>query len=74
MLITLAEPFQRDADEPDENDTVSDPRKVQDSDIEEREINDFVGETDENEDREDVNDSYRSSRRRRRRKFTYNMV
>ena len=66
MLIILAEQFQRDVDEPDENDGLSDPRNKKDSDIEERDINDFVGEIDGSEDKEDANDP--------RRKFTYNMI
>ena len=61
MLIVLAEQFQRDADEPDENDGFS-----EDSDIEERDINDSVGEVDGSEDKQDVNNP--------RRKFTYNMI
>ena len=56
VLIILAEPFQQDADEPDDNDAVSDPRMEEDSDIEQRDINDFVGETDDSEDKEVVND------------------
>ena len=72
ILITLAEPLQRDADERDENDGVSDPKKEEDSIIEERDINGFVG----GEDKEDVNDPphHHHRRRHRHRKFTYNMV
>ena len=63
ILIILAEPFQRDADEPG-NDEVSDPRKEEDSDMED--YDDYVGETDDSEDKEDVNDPQRKS--------TYNMI
>ena len=65
ILIVLAEALQQDADEPDENDEMSDP-KEDDSDIAEGEINDFVGETDDNEDKEVVNAPFC--------KFTYSTV
>ena len=64
ILIILAELFQRDADEPDENNKegVSDQRKEQ-----ENEIDDFAGEIDDSDDKEDVNDPFFC-------KFNYNMV
>ena len=65
ILIILAEPFQRDADEPDENDEVSDRREEQDSEIEEPDMNDSVGEINGSEDKEVANDPC---------KFTYNVI
>ena len=65
VLIILGEPFQRDADEPEENDEeVSEPRNNEDSGIDESEIDEFV-ENDDSKTKNIANDA--------RRKFSYNI-
>ena len=50
VLIILAEPFQRNVDEPDENDEgVLDPRNEEDFGIEESEIDEVEDENDDSE-------------------------